>query len=107
MSLPDQDQGEGLAMTSSGRSVLISTEGAGSEVLDLPLSKEILERIAPDPAESARPDPSDPAESARPDQPVTSSGDGQLDGTSAWTITAVAGSVILGGVWLWLRRRGA
>ncbi len=107
MTLPDQDQGEGLAMTSSGQSVLISTEGAGSEVLDVPLSKEILARIAP-PADPARPDPSEPAESARPDpadQQVTSTGDGVLDGTSGWAIPMAAAVVMVSGVLIWCRRR--
>ncbi len=105
MPLPDQDQGEGLAMTSSGRSVLISTEGKRTEVLDVPLTAEILDRVTPEPAESARPDPSYPAESARPDQPETSTADGELGGFPTWTITAGAAAAVVGGVLLWRRRR--
>ena len=47
MKLPDQQQGEGLAMEPSGHEVLLSSEGAGTDVLRLPLSKGILARTAP------------------------------------------------------------
>jgi hypothetical protein len=97
MRLPDQDQGEGLAVGPEGDSVLLSTEGARTEVLALPLSEAILDRVAA--AEPARPDPPTPAEPARP-APSSDKGDvGQV-------IVVAGGTVILvGGVVLWLRRR--
>ena len=104
MPLPDQNQGEGLAMTESGRSVLISTEGAGSDVLDVPLTKEILARIAePTPAASPAAEPSaSPSPSASPPDDVTPSGDGnrwQVAGLAAGTLAVAGAAVIL------LRRR--
>ena len=97
MALPDQKQGEGLAMTGAGRAVLVSTEGEGSEVLEVPLSRAILTRVAePAPSPSASPTPptgSDPGEPLREDDlpALLGLGGGAL--------------VVAGGVLLWRRRR--
>ena len=55
--LPEQRQGEGLAYTAAGDAVLVSTEGAGSEV----------HRVALSPAGEDEPRP---AAQAEPDEPV-------------------------------------
>ena len=102
MRLPDQDQGEGLAMRPDGDSVLLSTEGARSDVLELPLTKAIRDRVAP--AEPARPDPSTPAEPAGPD-PSTPVEPARPD---PWTVAAITLPVALAaglGVRALLRRR--
>lgn len=44
--LPDQDQGEGLAVDEEGR-ILISTEGASSDVLRVRLPREVRAALAP------------------------------------------------------------
>ena len=105
MPLPDQNQGEGLAMTPSGRSVLISTEGAGSEVLAVPLSKAILDRLAepasPSASESRSPKPP-PATGLNPgDSPAED--DREL--AQLLTIGAVALAVVAVAVFAWRRRR--
>jgi hypothetical protein len=99
MTLPDQPQGEGLAMTDSGRDVLLSTEGAGSEVLNLPLSKGIVDRVAP-----AEPSPSpapavDYSESASPEE---------AEDGGVWRIAALGGFILVGGLVArrWAQRRG-
>jgi len=51
--LPEQRQGEGLAYTADGEAVLVSSEGAGSEVLRVPLGTEAE---APAPAPVREPD---------------------------------------------------
>ncbi len=54
-SLPSQRQGEGLALASDGRSVLVSSEGAGQDILRVPLPDDVL------PAIGASPSPAPPA----------------------------------------------
>ncbi|MEN8672815.1 hypothetical protein [Nocardioides sp.] len=51
-SLPDQEQGEGIAVDASG-AVFVSSEGAGSEVLRVPLPRDVRRVVAP-----SEPDPS-------------------------------------------------
>jgi hypothetical protein len=57
-SLPDQEQGETLAMESGGKSILIGSEGEDSQLLRLPFSAEsdspapTTETAAPDPADN-------------------------------------------------------
>jgi hypothetical protein len=105
MALPDQNQGEGLAMTASGKDVLVSTEGAGSDVLAVALTQEVLERVAP-PSPSPSPSPSpDTAAVGRPleaDEATHSS-----DDRSAWEVAALAAVTLAAalGVRAWFRRR--
>jgi hypothetical protein len=47
LDLPDQDQGEGIAVTADGR-VLISTEGQFTDVLEVPLPRDVREVVAPE-----------------------------------------------------------
>ncbi len=54
--LPEQRQGEGLAYTPDGEAVLVSSEGAGSEVLRVALTRESEEPAARPEAEPAEPD---------------------------------------------------
>ena len=96
MRLPDQDQGEGLAVGPEGDSVLLSTEGTRTEVLALPLSEAILDRVA------ASPSPS-PSPATGLDVGDSPAGD---DRDLGQVIVLAGGTVILvGGAVLWLRRR--
>ncbi len=109
MTLPDQNQGEGLAVVSDADRVLVSTEGAGSEVLEVPLSRAIRDRIAPpEPSPSASPSTSpSTSPSASPDDSgdVTVSFDEtELHVTPLWQVAAGAGVLLLGVV-LWRRRK--
>ena len=54
--LPEQRQGEGLAYTPDGEAVLLSSEGAGSEVLRVALTRQADEPAARPAAEPAEPD---------------------------------------------------
>lgn len=47
MPLPDQQQGEGLAVEPDGRRVLVSSEGGHSAVLSVPLSEELQATLEP------------------------------------------------------------
>ena len=99
MGLPDQNQGEGLAMMPSGEEVLVSTEGAQSDVLRVPLTRGILDQVTPlevpSTAPSEAPPLPAPPEAAAPDDATWQQVVGvglvalALVGTAAW----------------WLRRR--
>jgi hypothetical protein len=98
MQLPEQDQGEGLAMSPGGRSVLVSTEGAGSDVLTVPLTRAITDRVAPAASLSASP----------PEEQVVSVEE-ELHLTPMWEVAAFAAvtlAVALGIRALFRRRRG-
>jgi hypothetical protein len=96
--LPDQQQGEGLAMLPSGRKVLISTEGANSDVLTVSLGRKLLAAVAPpEKAEGSAPaDPVEPSVARADDGPSA----GQVVGVTAVGAAAV-GAVLL----LWRGRR--
>lgn len=47
LDLPDQDQGEGIAVTADGR-VLVSTEGQFTDVLEVPLPRDVRQAVAPE-----------------------------------------------------------
>ncbi|HET6560821.1 MAG TPA: hypothetical protein VFG72_03020 [Marmoricola sp.] len=94
--LPDQPQGEGLAMLPSGRQVLVSTEGANTDVLSVPLGRKLLAALAPAAAVPARPGAA-PRRSAEEDGPST----GQVVGVSAAGLAAVTAVLLL-----WRGRRG-
>ena len=64
LELPDQQQGEGIAVTDDGR-VLVSTEGQFTDVLEVPLPADLEEALAPE----AEPDPTPEAAPAQPGQP--------------------------------------
>lgn len=46
LALPDQDQGEGIAVDEDGR-VLVSTEGQFTDVLEVPLSRAVRQALEP------------------------------------------------------------
>lgn len=68
--LPDQEQGEGIAVTAEG-DLLISTEGQFSDVLRVPLPDEVVAAMAPP---AAGPDPTP---SPTPSRPATESREGK------------------------------
>jgi hypothetical protein len=108
MQLPDQNHGEGLAMTASGRSVLISTEGQGSEVLNVLLTQEILTRVA-EPTPSPSPAASESSESSASESSASETEDGAWASDSdLWQVVGLAAVAlaIAGGGLVWLRRRG-
>ena len=63
LELPDQQQGEGIAVTDDGR-VLVSTEGQFTDVLEVALPDDVARAVAPEPS----PEPS--ASPAQPEQPA-------------------------------------
>ncbi len=98
--LPDQPQGEGLAMLPSGRRVLVSTEGANTDVLSVRLPRELLEAVAPaqpgdGPAAGPAGQPAQPEEGrdVRRDVTVTAAG-----------LAAATAVLLLVRVW-WRRRQ--
>ena len=96
--LPDQQQGEGLAMLPSGRAVLVSTEGANSDVLTVPLGRKLLDAVAPpEEADGSAAAPSVEASAQPPDDGL---GTGQVVGVTA---AGVAGAAVV--LLLWRRRR--
>lgn len=96
MRLPSQKQGEGLAMEPSGREVLLSSEGAGTDVLRLPLSKGVLAQTAP-------PEKSTSSRSASLPAPV--SGSDATDSGRRWMLGIAGALLAASGVVLWARRR--
>jgi hypothetical protein len=101
--LPDQRQGEGLAVLPSGRRVLISTEGANSDVLAVSLGRRLATALAP-PRPAAQPAATGDASPGRPapDEPDRAD-TAQLVGITAAGLAAVTAAGVLGVV---LRRRG-
>jgi hypothetical protein len=59
--LPDQPQGEGIAVRPGGRTVLISSEGVGQPVQVVPVPRRILREMAPR-------EPAAPPSKGRPDR---------------------------------------
>ena len=91
MPLPDQPQGEGLAMAPSGEQVLVSTEGRGSKVLAIRLSDELLEAVAPDEAGDAPDGPDTPAVAAPAAQQEERYGAGSVVALSVVVLAAALG----------------
>lgn len=71
LDLPEQQQGEGIAVSGSG-DVLLSSEGLNAEVLRVDLPAEVLDRLAAGPTA--------PVESSTPDESGAGSGVGSDDG---------------------------
>jgi hypothetical protein len=65
LDLPDQEQGEGVAVSADG-DLLVSTEGQHTDVLRVPLPDALREVVLPEPTPSPGPGPSSSA-SDRPD----------------------------------------
>ena len=88
--LPHQQQGEGVAVIDGGRSLLLSSEGRRSELLEVPLPDRVLEAMAP---RAAEPDQSPSGSDVTgPDDPVDRAA---RDGWSArmWTGVVLLGAV--------------
>lgn len=79
--LPEQEQGEGIAVDPDGV-VLVSTEGAGSDVLRVRLPGVVKRAVAPPPEPTASPSPA-PGTPSQPDGT-------QADGTQADTYEAAS-----------------
>ncbi len=94
---PSQPQGEGVALTRDGRSVLLSSEGAGQPVLrvDLPASvRSVLSAsgtpaATPSPAPAGSPAPAAPGPAASP-APASAGGGGLPLGAVAAGVAVVA-----------------
>ena len=98
--LPDQQQGEGLAMLPSGRRVLISTEGKNSDVLTVPLGDELLDAVAP--PERAKASPQGPSV-----EPATRASHSSSDGPGTGRVVGItAAGLAAAGAVLLLWRRG-
>ena len=115
LELPDQDQGEAVAVSRGGE-VFLSSEGALSEVLRVTLPASVRSAVAgtpsgapasasPSPAVSAAPAPeaSDPASDDR----GTGAGDGVgLGRPRGYAVAAVLGALVVGALVRAARRRG-
>lgn len=101
--LPDQPQAEGLAVRPGGRSLLVSTEGAGEPVYDVALPPRVLRALAPEPTQSDSPDASP---DSTPDLPGSGIGALVEDGALPWRLLGALTSAVLL-VALGLRLRGA
>ncbi|MEE3127858.1 MAG: WD40 repeat domain-containing protein [Actinomycetota bacterium] len=104
LSLPDQDQGEGIAVTPDGR-VLVSTEGQFTDVLEVRLPRDVRQAVAPTP-EPAEPSATPEGEVDATDEPAaedatTAGGLASLGGVMA----VFVGLIALLGVVGWVVRR--
>jgi len=91
--LPAQPQGEGLAVTGSGRRLLLSSEGAHTAVLSVPLSPRMVAALDPA-ARSAEPSRK-PSEGQSP-EPAGRSRVALVAGLAALVLSAGLGAVVLG-----------
>ncbi|PWN02035.1 hypothetical protein DJ010_16020 [Nocardioides silvaticus] len=102
--LPDQEQGEGIAVGDDG-SVYLSSEGTNSEVLRIRLPAEVRDAMAgPEPEEKPdrdRPDRDDPADEGGPVSDETLDGDPGHDSSDVarplwpWAVGGIVGVVVL------------
>lgn len=95
MALPDQEQGEGLALVEGSPWVLVSTEGAGSAVEAVALSREITRLTRPP---RNPPEPRQPA--AVEDEPAPAD-----DGDRLVVIGVLGAGVVALGLYVLRRRR--
>ena len=104
LSLPDQDQGEGIAVTPDGR-VLVSTEGQFTDVLEVRLPRDVRRAVAPEPEPA---EPSTTPEGAPDATDETAAEDTTTPGglASLGVVMAVfVGLIALLGVVGWVVRR--
>jgi len=100
ISLPIQRQGESLAVVDASR-LLVGTEGLPSPLIEVPLSRAVLNRLHARPAGTSTP------AAAPPSSPGTAPGRGAgaVEPDPTWPTWVVgATTVALGGAWLWVRR---
>jgi hypothetical protein len=83
--LPDQRQGEGVAVAGGGRRLLLSSEGRRAEVLSVPLPAPVLRAMEP-PVDSTS-----PARPSTPEEVEVAADDG-------WSARTWTGVVLLAGV---------
>lgn len=95
--LPDQDQGEGIAVTADGR-LLVSTEGQFTDVLEVPLPRDVRRALEPAPDEPG-------SAQARPAPQAAPDSDPQA--LPLWLLLGGGATVVaLAGVVGWVVRRG-
>jgi hypothetical protein len=99
VALPFQPQGESIAFTPDGRSLLAGSEGAGSEVWRVPLPAAALPAVT-----TTRPPPAAPASPAATPPPAAATGRPLTVALAALALVAVA--VIAGVARARRRRRG-
>lgn len=104
LDLPDQDQGEGIAVDEDGR-VLVSTEGQFTDVLEVPLPRTVREALEPTTGRPAQQAPALPA--CEPSETRgCESGTEDLRMFPLWLLLAGGASVVaLAGVVGWVVRR--
>ena len=88
MPLPDQPQGEGLALRASGERVLVSTEGRRTKVFSAALSPEVLDAVALPPPSA---DPTPTAAPGRAVAPRRSVASGRSEGEDDESVTSLVG----------------
>jgi hypothetical protein len=89
--LPDQPQGESMAVVEHGRAVMVGSEGRSSQVLRVPVPTV----TAPEPLPSGTPSPAPPSSSRVATRPATA--DDPLHGVvRTLTVVAVAAAGLLG-----------
>ncbi len=109
LDLPDQDQGEGIAVTADGR-VLVSTEGQFTDVLEVPLPHDVRAAVAPSAPEREAPTSTEdepvPNECEPDGQQGCQTGSGELYVLPLWLLLGGgAGVVVLLGLVAWAVRR--
>jgi len=91
--LPAQPQGEGLAVSGSGRRLLLSSEGAHTAVLSMPLSPRMLAALDPATRSAA---PSRESSEGQSPEPAGRSRVALVAGLAALVLSAGLGAVVLG-----------
>ncbi|MGH3331571.1 MAG: hypothetical protein ACRDPJ_09755 [Nocardioidaceae bacterium] len=112
--LPQQEQGEGVAISGPGR-ILLSSEGARSDVLEVELPAEVRDAMGRGPANGASPAPEEQAGStsatkgpAKTSNPASGKGDGDGVGLGrpAGYVLGVVAVILVGALVRASRRRG-
>ena len=106
LSLPDQDQGEGIAVTPDGR-VLVSTEGQFTDVLEVRLPRDVREAVAPEPEAPDPGAPEEPDAAPAPDDADAADDPSASGGLASLGVVmgAFVGLIALLGVVGWVVRR--
>lgn len=99
--LPEQRQGEAVAVGRDGR-VLLSTEGVGTDVVEIDVPQRLLRE--PPTRTSVSPAPDDRRPTAGADQARRRPGGGPVPDSVAFALRVVAGLVLLGALWVGVRR---